>query len=169
MGAPCIQCLGAPLAQTAVAGLIADGAVFFGQPLASLHLSMVRMGAPMMTVGGAPIRSQIGNWFDIRWCASLGVATGIARILPVVRAEAAPCLQSTPGAVSARLAIGIPALHCRWPEWRPAPSPIRRPPLAPVVCQPVQGYSRCSHWPHANGQSGGARRGFDRCLRSLPT
>src|SRR5262249_24325098 len=31
----------------------------------------------------------------------------------------------------------------------------------------VLGYSRCSHWPHANGQSGGARRGSDRCLRSL--
>ena len=38
------------------------------------------------------------------------------------------------------------------------------PPLAPVVCQPVQGYSRYSHRPHANGQSGGGRRGSDRCL-----
>jgi len=57
-----------------------------------------------MTVGGAPIRSQIGNWFDIRWCASLGVATGIARILPVVRAEAAHAIR--PGTASARLAIG---------------------------------------------------------------
>jgi hypothetical protein len=35
--------------------------LLYGQPLASLHLSMVRMGAPMMTVGGAAIRSQIGT------------------------------------------------------------------------------------------------------------
>jgi hypothetical protein len=40
-------------------------------------------------------------------------------------------------------------------------------PLAYLVCQPVQSYFRCRHWPHADGQSGRTRRGSDRCLRSL--
>ena len=42
------------------------------------------------------------HWFDIRWCASLGVATGTVATLPVVRAEAGPCLRSTPPAAFAR-------------------------------------------------------------------
>src|SRR5262249_326704 len=87
---------------------------------------MVRMGGPMMTVGGAPIRSQIGNWFDIRWYASLGVATGTwEHILPVVRAEAAPSAVNARAAF-ARLAIGILASpQSRWPEWTDRPGKDR--------------------------------------------
>ena len=47
-----------------------------------------REWAPFITSQWCPTRSHSAHWLDIRRCAILGAATGIARILPVVRAEA---------------------------------------------------------------------------------